>query len=64
MVVNGKKLHFETQISVVELLVHLNLNDTRIVVELNKKILPKTQFTNTILTDSDEIEIVGFVGGG
>ncbi len=64
MIVNSKKLHFETQISVMELLVHLNLNDTRIVVELNKKILPKTQFTNTILTDNDEIEIVGFVGGG
>lgn len=39
-----------------------NLN--HIAVEINGKIIPKTEYETTQIMDGDEIEIVHFVGGG
>lgn len=39
-----------------------NLN--HIAVEMNGKIIPKTEYEATQIMDGDEIEIVHFVGGG
>lgn len=36
----------------------------RIAVERNGEIVPKAQYSNTILQDNDVIEVVSFVGGG
>ena len=36
----------------------------RIAVERNGAILPKSRYSETILSDGNEIEIVTFVGGG
>lgn len=46
-----------------DLLIHLNLSDRILVVELNKTILPKEEYTKPI-RDRDQIEIIHFVGGG
>ncbi|MDD4369769.1 MAG: sulfur carrier protein ThiS [Anaerostipes sp.] len=35
-----------------------------IAVELNKEILPKKDYANTLLKDNDVIEIINFVRGG
>lgn len=35
-----------------------------VAVECNGDILPKTEFANKILTESDTLEVVSFVGGG
>ena len=39
-------------------------NPERIVVELNYGIVPKKNYTDTILQDQDVLEILTFVGGG
>lgn len=36
----------------------------RIVIEYNKVILPKEEYSKTVLSDGDTLEIVTFVGGG
>ena len=36
----------------------------RVAVERNGEIVPRAQYTETVLSDGDSIEIVGFVGGG
>ena len=36
----------------------------RIAVERNGDIVPKTQYSETVLQDGDVVEIVSFVGGG
>jgi sulfur carrier protein len=41
-----------------------NYQITRIAVERNGEILPKSQYAETILKDGDTLEIVSFVGGG
>ena len=49
------------------LIIYLNEKNyviSRIAVERNGKIVPKTEYSNTILCDRDCIEIVHFVGGG
>lgn len=35
-----------------------------VAVELNGNILPKAQYESYIITESDTIEVVSFVGGG
>lgn len=36
----------------------------RIAVEINRNIIPKASYEQTILQDGDTVEIVQFVGGG
>lgn len=37
---------------------------TRIVIEYNGDILPKSKWGDIVLADGDSVEIVSFVGGG
>ena len=46
------------------ILENLGLDVTRIAVELNKEIVRKSEYSETILKDGDTLEIVSFVGGG
>lgn len=39
-------------------------NTTRIAVERNGDIVPKSQYDATVLQDGDVLEVVSFVGGG
>ena len=36
----------------------------RVVVEINEKIVPKDRYSDTVLRDGDQVEIVCFMGGG
>ena len=50
--------------TVVEYLSAADLDIRRIAVERNGEIVPKTQYSNTVLVDGDTLEVVSFVGGG
>ena len=41
-----------------------NYINTRIAIEYNGEILPKSRYSDTMINDGDIIEIVCFVGGG
>lgn len=62
--VNGEARDIAPGTSVQGLLVQLGLEPTKIAVERNLEIVPKSQYEATILRDGDRIEIVQFVGGG
>ncbi len=47
-----------------EIVNNKGLNDDRIVVEHNMKIVPKEEWENVQVKEGDVIEIVSFVGGG
>ncbi|SHH57948.1 sulfur carrier protein [Caloranaerobacter azorensis DSM 13643] len=64
MIVNGKEMNFETEITVDELLKSLGLDKDKVVVEVNFGIVPKEKYTDRILNREDRVEIVSFVGGG
>ena len=62
--VNGSKVELENPVTVTEFLTSRNYTRTRIAVELNVAILPKSAYSATTLTEADTMEVVTFVGGG
>lgn len=62
--INGQEVTFGKEISVTEYLEENGYQIRRIAVELNGEILPKYQYSDTMLKDRDSMEIVTFVGGG
>ncbi len=61
---NGKKITIKTNFSILDLLKKYKLFNKKIAIELNGKIVPKTNFRKKFLKDNDKIEIVHFIGGG
>lgn len=61
--INGVKIE-KTSIKLSEYLSENNLSASRIAVELNGEILPKSKYDETMLKDGDIVEVVNFVGGG
>ena len=64
MVVNGKEMNLEDGITIVSLLNKLNLNPNKVVVEVDMNIVSKEKYEIEILNNTDQVEIVNFVGGG
>ena len=50
--------------SLAEYLATTDYDTKRIAVERNGEIVPKAQYSKTILQDGDTVEVVSFVGGG
>lgn len=61
--VNGEARNYEEGLEVTNIVDDLGLAGKRIAIELNKEILPHTQY-NQKLQDNDQIEIVQAIGGG
>lgn len=64
MKVNGKDFKFKEGITIDNLLKELNFNKERVVVEIDKEIIPKDKYYKTNLKESNIIEVISFVGGG
>ncbi len=63
--INGKSRNFEpVTLTVAQLVTELKLEGKRLAIERNGEIVPRSQFTQTVLADGDCLEIVGAVGGG
>lgn len=62
--VNGVEKDFRTALSLADLITALDLPVARIAVELNREVVRRNDWGNTMLKDEDRIEIVHFVGGG
>ncbi|NNE67542.1 MAG: sulfur carrier protein ThiS [Pyrinomonadaceae bacterium] len=61
---NGDFIEVREGIKLSELLGELELPDTRIAVELNKDVVRRNDWGETVLRNEDVLEIVHFVGGG
>jgi len=51
-------------LSVAGLIAHLELPETKIAVERNREVVPKSTFAETQLENHDVLEIIHFIGGG
>ena len=60
---NGEAVSIDP-LSVHDYLISLEIDPRRVAVELNRDILPKAQYQETLLQEGDSLEIVHFVGGG
>ena len=61
--INGEELNIAGK-TVAEYLATTKYDPKRIAVERNGDIVPKAQYSETVLKDGDSIEVVSFVGGG
>jgi sulfur carrier protein len=62
--INGEEKSFADLASLSQLVEHLGIKGDRVAVELNRQIVPRAQWSDTLLKDGDRLEIVHFVGGG
>jgi thiamine biosynthesis protein ThiS len=61
---NGASHRIKTESTVAELVASLGLEPTKVAVECNFEIVPKSLYATTLINTGDLIEIVHFVGGG
>ena len=61
---NGEPYQVEGDARLPALIERLKMRPQRIAVEINRRIVPKSEYAATILAAGDEVEIINFVGGG
>jgi thiamine biosynthesis protein ThiS len=62
--VNGQHKRVREGITIAELAAELGLEPTRVAVERNLEVVPRSQLGEIKVMDGDDYEIVTFVGGG
>jgi sulfur carrier protein len=61
---NGRKLELNSKYSIARLLKKYKIDDKKIAVELNGKIINRNKYKLVYIKNKDKIEIVHFIGGG
>ena len=61
---NGKKINISSKLTVFDVLKKYKINEKKVAIELNGKILPKNNLKKKLIKNLDKIEIVQFIGGG
>ena len=64
LIINGEEKDYADVANLASLVDRLELKSDRLAVELNRDIVPRVQWSTTVLKDGDRLEIVHFVGGG
>lgn len=65
LTVNGQDLNLREELTVSELLTERKVKMPEMVsVELNDRILRRSEFDNTTLSEGDKVEFLYFMGGG
>lgn len=63
LTINGEEKE-AANLTLAAYLAKMSYDSKKIAVERNGEIVPKAQYSKTVLQDGDQIEIVSFVGGG
>ena len=61
---NGEERLLDKPLDISSLFLMLELPAENLIVELNRELLHKNQYKQTILANGDELELIRFVGGG
>ena len=61
---NGETREVPDELSLAQLIEDLKLTPERLAIELNRNVVRRTEWAQTMLREGDHIEIVHFVGGG
>ena len=64
IIVNGESQERDYPLTVTSLLESLDLRSEQVAVEVNLKILDRSDFETWNLEEGDKIEILSFIGGG
>ena len=61
---NGDQFPVDGDLALMVLLERMGMRPNRVAVELNREIVPKAKYPQTIVRAGDKVEIINFVGGG
>ncbi|HUK87091.1 MAG TPA: sulfur carrier protein ThiS [Terriglobales bacterium] len=61
---NGEERQVAEGLTLAALVEQLGFKADRVAAELNREIVPRERWAQTLLRDGDRLEIVHFVGGG
>lgn len=61
---NGEEREFPSGLTIRGLLERLDLHERLVVVERNREIIRREEYSNVVVNAGDTIELVHFVGGG
>jgi len=61
---NGEPYQLDGDVRLSALIERLKMRPARIAVELNREVVSKARYSETIVKAGDELEIINFVGGG
>jgi sulfur carrier protein len=64
VIVNGESRTLTEPVSVSQLIQDMDLQGKRIAIEINGEIVPTSQHASVQLSNGDNVEIVGAIGGG
>ena len=64
IVLNGHEREIAVATTLAQLLETAGYGGRRIAVEINRDIVPRSQYTERLLTAGDRVEIVHAIGGG
>ena len=64
IVLNGEEIIIADSLNVMELIDLYELPASKVAVERNLEIVPKSAYVTTMLKENDKVEIVHFIGGG
>ena len=64
IILNGENTEINANTNIEQLLQILGMENKRLAVELNQEIIPRSNFRNHTLNESDKVEIVQAIGGG
>ena len=62
--VNGETRELRENLTLSDLVRELSLVPERLAVELNREVVRRAQWAETVIREGDKVEIVHFVGGG
>ena len=61
---NGESKTVDDSLTLADLVSLLDLPAVRVAIELNRKVVRRSEWDKTTLAENDRVEIVHFVGGG
>jgi sulfur carrier protein len=64
IMLNGDPYAIDGGVRLVALLERLGMRPGRLAVEINREIVPKAGYAETVIKPGDHVEIINFVGGG
>ena len=64
MILNGKRVDYEVDITVEELLASLKLEQGTVVIEVDQNIIYKDEYSIKKLSSESKVEVIRFMGGG
>ncbi len=64
IVLNGDPAELPGTMSVLALLEHLKIDPRMVAVEVDRDVIKRARYGETMVVDGTEVEVVAFVGGG